>query len=56
MFSKNQQTGTNQDPKVSIIIVYIHFPYWSDAFIQPTDFCSLIIIIQATLYMFKRLL
>lgn len=41
MFSKNQQTGTNQDPKVSIVIVFIHFPYWSvinDAFTQHTDF------------------
>lgn len=41
MFSKNQQTGANQDSKVSIIIVFIHFPPWSvnnDAFVQHAAF------------------
>lgn len=45
MFSKNQQTGTDQDPKVSILIVFIHFSYWSvvnDAFMQLTGFSVLL--------------
>lgn len=37
MFSKNQQTGPNQDPKVSFVIGFKCFPCWSvihDAFMQ----------------------